>query len=110
MSLKSSKSKDFDRNLDASAMVAQIRKNQYKGSEILKDASNAIAPFDTGQLRNHVNSRVLGDDVIVTWEQDYAGVRYFNNKKNPHTTKWIEKGFMKKRSVLMKVMTEGVTQ
>lgn len=110
MSLKSKKSTDFDRNLNSSVMVQQIRHNQYKGSEILKDTANSIAPIDTGQLRNNVITTKSSESVVVTWEQPYAGKVYKVNKKNPQTTKWIIKGFNRKRQVLLKIMTEGVTK
>lgn len=110
MSLKSKKSTDFDRNLNSNAMTQQIRHNQYKGSEILKDTANSIAPIDTGKLRNNVSSKNIGDDIVVTWEQPYAGKVYKVNKKNPHTTQWIVKGFNKKRQVLLKIMSEGVVK
>lgn len=108
--MSSKKSKDFDRNLDSRAMNKQIEKNLYKASEILKDTSNQIAPIDTGQLRSNVETKNRNFESNVIWEQPYAGKVYEKNKKNPQTTKWIEKGYNKKRNTLERIMREEVVK
>lgn len=109
--MSSKKSNDFDRNLDSGIINKQIIKNLYKASEILKDTSNSIAPIDTGQLRSNVDTTIKQkNEVKVTWEQPYAGKVYEKNNKNPQTTKWIEKGYERKRAVLQKIMKDGVVK
>ncbi len=108
MSVKKTKSKDFDRNLDSAVMNKQIQKNLYASSEILKDTSNSIAPVQSGQLRSNTKTINSGMKSEVTWEQPYAAIRYQKNNKNPQTTHWVQKGYKKKRQVLNNRMTEGV--
>lgn len=108
--MSTKKSKDFDRNLDSVAMAKQIQKNLYKASNILRQTSNAIAPIDTGKLRSNVKTTNSGNVSTVVWEQPYAGKVYVKNNKNPQTTKWIKKGYDKKKKVLDNVMTQGVVE
>lgn len=108
--MSSKKSKDFDRNLNSPEMERQIKNNLYKASEILKDTSNQIAPIDTGQLRSNVDTNNRGLESNVIWQQPYAGKVYEKNKKNPQTTKWIEKGYNKKRNTLERIMREEVVK
>lgn len=110
--VKSKKSGNFDRNLNSRAMVRQIESNTWASSEILKDASNNIAPIENGDLRQETTTKKqLGSGFFshfVYWNAPYAKIRYEVNKKNPKTTKWIEKGFAQKSKVLMRKMREGV--
>ncbi len=102
------KSSNFDRNMDFDSMEKQIKKNLYEASDILAQSSNAIAPINKGKLRGNLSKDYSGLKAIVTWEQPYAGKVYETNFKNPQTTKWIEKGYAKKKSVLDKISTQGV--
>lgn len=110
MSIKEKKSTNFNRNLNSKEMKMQIEKNLFKSSEILKQTSNDIAPIDTGQLRSNVSTKNSGTTSKVKWEQPYAGKVYVKNNKNPQTTKWIEKGYDKKKKVLDNIMTQGVVE
>jgi hypothetical protein len=106
--MKVKKSSNFDRNMDFNKMEKEIQTNLYASSEILKQASNKIAPLDKGTLRQNVKTVNSGLKSTVTWEQPYAGERYTNNKKNPQTTRWIEKGASAKKKELDNRMNKGV--
>lgn len=106
------KSPNFERNLDSSQMGRQIERNTWKSEELLKQASNAIAPVDKGLLRQNVGTKKTrsskGYTAETTWHQPYAGVRYTKNKKNPQTRYWIKKGYDRVQSKLQTIMNEGV--
>lgn len=106
------KSANFDRNLEYKPMVKRIGQNTWSASEILKDTANSIAPIDQGDLRQDTTTeKQTGSGFfshLVTWNVPYAAIRYVNNLKNPSSTRWIAKGFKRKRKVLIKKMREGV--
>lgn len=112
MSIKEKKSKNFNRNLNSKEMKKQIEDNVYEASEILKHTANDIAPIDNGDLRDNVSKpiQVGKTSFKVIWKQPYAGKVYRKNNKNPQTTKWIEKGYNKKKKVLDNTMTRGVLE
>lgn len=110
----SKKSKNFDRNLDGQAVKLQITRNLVKGEQILYQTANNIAPFDplhkakTPHLRQDTSVDYSSDNITRSWNAVYAEIRYNTNKKNPQTTKWIEKAQIKKKSVLDRIAKEGV--
>lgn len=106
--MSTKKSKDFDRNLNSKTMSKQIEKNLFKASSILMQTSNAIAPIDTGMLRNNTKRTDSGLTSTVIWQQPYAGKVYNVNYKNPQTKFWIRKGYQQKRVVLQKIAMENV--
>ena len=113
--MTSQKSSGFDRNLNSKPMKSQIQQNLYKSEEILFQASNQIAPFDpnrrTGShLRQDTSLAINGMSLTRTWNKDYAGERYVSNNKNPHTTRWIEKGEAKTRAVRLNIAAQNVVK
>lgn len=112
MGLTIKKSIHYDRDKDFNAMNAQVQKNTWKANEILKQTSNAIAPIDTGRLRQNVTNRKspgkTSTSAYVEWRQPYSGTVYMTNYKNPQTKHWVEQGYNKKQAVLLKVMQEKV--
>lgn len=112
MTVKGTKSANFDRNLNSQAMKQQIGRNTWAASEILKDTANSKAPIDKGDLRQDTTTKKqTGSGFFshfVTWNVAYAAIRYVKNYKNPSTKRWIAKGFKIKRKVLMERMSKGV--
>lgn len=106
------KSKNFDRNLNSSAMLKRISKNTWKGNEVLKQSANSIAPVLSGELRQDVSIIKRFSQGLLTvqvvWNKVYAKVRYFSNKTNPQTTLWIRKGHRRVASRLSKIQRDGV--
>ena len=110
------KSPNFDKNLDSKLLKSNISKQMVKGEQILFQTSNNIAPFDpnrdarrSGQaphLRQFTSLDIQDFRIKRSWDAPYAAIRYEKNNKNPQTTKWVEKGYAKKKSVLLKIQSE----
>ena len=102
MAIKSKKSKNFDTNLDGQRMVEQIFKNTREVGLVAGTNANAIAPQDSGDLRDEKKFKFVetggGAKATNIWDSDYAKTRYESNKKNPQTTRWAEKDYSKNKS------------
>lgn len=106
--MKIKKSKNFNKNLNGSRISKQVLKNTYAASEILKLASNKIAPIASGQLRSNVIPKKKPNGENVLWAQPYSGIRYVKNFKNPQTRYWIRKGYSNKKIVIQNRMKKDV--
>lgn len=109
MTTTSKKSKNFDRNLNSSAMIKQLDKNLEITVNLAGGNANQIAPLDKGNLRRSKKVVKLGIGTwAVTWDIVYATVRYFKNNLHPQTTKWAEKDAEKNKENYIKKIMDGV--
>ncbi|RPJ25936.1 MAG: hypothetical protein EHM25_02530 [Nitrosopumilales archaeon] len=113
--IKTSKSANFDRNLDSNACMKSIKNNTFRANSLLKNTMDSkYIPVKTGKLKqNTTTSERVGKtniEITTSWNQDYAGIRYNSNKTNPSKTKWVQQAYRDKKTQIKKIMSENVVK
>lgn len=109
MTTTSKKSKNFDRNLNSSAMIKQLDKNLEITVNLAGGNANQIVPLDKGNLRRSKKVVKLGVGVwAVTWNLAYAVVRFYKNNLHPQTTRWTERDYEKNGNKYIAEIRNGV--
>jgi len=107
-------SRDLERKLSTGFdLEDKIQKALMRATLEIQNRAKEIAPYVTGTLRRSITSnfgRIKQGITTVGSGVPYARIRHYINKKNPHTLRYLERGYTENEQKIRDIFIQELTR
>ena len=101
---------DIKGDLDKLGIDKGIQKSLVQSTQLVRGSAIENAPFQTGNLRRSITTKIEPRTGIVGTNVVYARVREYVNKKNPNRRFYMRRALQDNAEKILKIFANNVDQ